>query len=129
MFKGNLRHGSMGKCFFYNGDFYAGSWKNDAMDTDINLDGPTQDAIFIQNDGKNRYFGKFSENLKHGNGVEYQELELENGMFEILIYKGTFKQGLRHGKGELQVYRIDKMCFTQIDYHLQFYKNGDLAKT
>ncbi len=74
MFKANIRHGLMGKCFFYNGDFYAGSWKNDLMDTDNNLDGPTQDAILIQNDGKNRYFGKFSENLKHGNGVEYLEL-------------------------------------------------------
>ena len=47
MFKSNMRHGSMGKCFFYNGDFYAGSWKNDMMDSDLNQDGPIQDSILI----------------------------------------------------------------------------------
>ena len=73
----------MGKCFFYNGDFYAGSWKNDMMDTDINQDGPIQDAILIQNEGQNRYLGKFQENLKHGQGIEYLEQPMENGTFEI----------------------------------------------
>lgn len=28
-FKNDMRHGTIGKCFFHNGDFYAGPWKND----------------------------------------------------------------------------------------------------
>ena len=114
----------MGKCFFYNGDFYAGSWKNDMMDTDLNQDGPIQDAILIQNDGMYRYFGKFIENLKHGLGVEYLELPECNGKYEINIYKGTFKQGLRHGKGDLQVLKNG-----QIEYYMQYYKHGEMVKT
>lgn len=61
----------MGKCFFYNGDFYAGPWKNDKMDTTFDFQGLIHHAILIQKDGLYRYFGQFKDNLKSGRGVEY----------------------------------------------------------
>jgi len=55
-FKNDMRHGQMGKCFFFNGDFYAGPWKEDMMDTyeTVGLAG-----ILIRKDGMLRYFGGF----------------------------------------------------------------------
>ena len=32
-FKDGLRDGELGKCFFNDGSFYAGSWSKDLMDT------------------------------------------------------------------------------------------------
>ena len=50
-FKDNLKNGNMGKLFCKNGDFYAGGWKNDMMDTSLQtmLNGVTRDAIMIRN--------------------------------------------------------------------------------
>jgi hypothetical protein len=66
----------MGKCFFDNGNFYAGAWKNDKMDTTFSTEKFCQDAIYIAENGMYRYFGQFKESLKHGRGVEYQEKKI-----------------------------------------------------
>ena len=49
----------MGKCFYNNGDFYAGSWVNDKMDTTSAPmhNGVYRDSILIENDGASRYIG------------------------------------------------------------------------
>jgi hypothetical protein len=79
-FRNDLRHSPMGKCFFFNGDFYAGPWRDDMMDTTLvsssNLNQTSihsNDGLLIQKDGAVRYFGGFKANLKHGWGVLYIE--------------------------------------------------------
>ena len=32
-FKSNQRSGKMGKCFYTNGDFYAGGWRDDLKES------------------------------------------------------------------------------------------------
>ena len=61
----------MGKCFFFNGDFYAGPWKEDMMDTyeTVGLAG-----ILIRKDGMLRYFGGFKAGQMQGWGVLYEEI-------------------------------------------------------
>ena len=59
-----------------NGDFYAGPWRDDMMDTTQPSNGPasqSQDGVLIQNDGMLRYFGGFKANQMHGWGVIYLE--------------------------------------------------------
>ena len=89
----------MGKCFFPNGDFYAGGWKNDMMDSTLyrSLNGMARDSILIQNNGLLRYFGQFKENKKHGAGTLYEEnIEGEDGPC-IKIYKGSYIQDQMNG--------------------------------
>ena len=69
-FKNDMRHGQMGKCFFFNGDFYAGPWKDDMMDTYETVGSA---GILIRKDGMLRYFGGFKAGQMQGWGVLYEE--------------------------------------------------------
>lgn len=55
-FNNDQRSGKMGKCFFANGDFYAGGWHDDLMESHKDY-GVVQDSILIKEDGLFRYFG------------------------------------------------------------------------
>jgi hypothetical protein len=106
-FKNNQRSGKMGKCFCANGDFYAGGWRDDLMESHKEY-GVVQDSILITRDGLERYFGQFKEGMKHGKGTSYSEREPSgNNLYhEIHIYKGYFVKDERHGKGELYILRV-----------------------
>jgi hypothetical protein len=106
-FKNNLRSGQIGKCFFANGDFYAGGWRDDLMESQKAY-GVVQDSILITRDGQERYFGHFKEGMKHGKGTWYTEQEpSRNKLYhEIHIYKGYFAKDEKHGKGDLYILRV-----------------------
>ena len=36
-FKDDKKHGLFGTCYFKNGDYYSGGWKDDKMDTTLQL--------------------------------------------------------------------------------------------
>ena len=68
IFREDKRHG-MGACFFKDGSFYSGPWRNGRMDTTIKNEqsklgivGLTQiarEGVFISTDATERYIGDF----------------------------------------------------------------------
>lgn len=128
-----LRHGELGKCFFKDGSFYAGSWKNDMMDSNLQsqLNSAKKDCIFIQNDGRTRYFGQFKVNKRHGPGILYEEEALSSSTASIKIKSGTFNLDQLNGSVVLQVYRKSKgnSSLTTIEKYQQVYSMGTLKSS
>lgn len=116
-FKNDLRHGLRGTCFYENGDFYSGPWRNDQHDSSIikilnkSRQSPQSftNAILIQNGGADRFIGSFDLGQYHGNGMLYKEQQSDIGT-EISIYTGKFSNGLKHGQGRLQTIRCAELA-------------------
>mmetsp|Transcript_5498 Transcript_5498/g.8606 ORF Transcript_5498/g.8606 Transcript_5498/m.8606 type:complete len:270 (+) Transcript_5498:425-1234(+) len=129
-FKNDMRHGLLGICFFKNGDFYAGGWRRDKMDTSQQ---ETRDcfreAVQIKNDGLERYVGEFRENLRHGRGILYNEDFFESGkLWKIQVFKGSFVHNEKDGEGYLQVMEFSEFPCDQpsVRYFKQVRHNGNL---
>ena len=85
LFEGNFKNDNFpenGKITFYNGKYYIGQMKNNAIEGY---------GIVFQQDGTIEYEGEFIQNKKHGKGILY----LENKG----CYKGEFKNNMMDGEG------------------------------
>ncbi|EAS04950.1 IQ calmodulin-binding motif protein (macronuclear) [Tetrahymena thermophila SB210] len=99
-----LRHGR-GIQFWPDGSVYQGDWVEDMADGKGRLIHPDGDyyqgdwqkdraqgiGIFVHVDG-NKYEGEWYQDKQHGQGVEEQQ---------DFIYRGSFQNGLKHGKGKI----------------------------
>lgn len=59
----DFRDGDYGLCFYANGDFYAGSWREDVFHSN--------NAIFVKADASFRYIGSFRHGQYDGQGTIY----------------------------------------------------------
>lgn len=83
VFREDKRHG-MGSCFFSDGSFYSGPWRNDRMDTNVRSDQSklgfvgramvAREGVWISADAAERYIGDWYHDRYQGQGILYREI-------------------------------------------------------